>query len=70
MSDIFKESEYQMYLINKLIYEKQNNQWEHVSTRVIRTFSEEKHARAYLENCYKLSVLLPHGKEHYEMEKI
>ena len=59
-----------MYLINKLIYEKQNNQWEHVSTRVIRTFPEEKQARSYLEACYKLTVLLPQGKEHYEMEKI
>ena len=59
-----------MYLINKLIYEKRNDQWEHVSTRVIRTFPEEKHARAYLEDCYKLNVLLSRGKEHYEMEKI
>ena len=59
-----------MYLINKLIYEKRNDEWEHVSTRVIKTFPEEKHARAYLEDCYRLSVLLPKGKENYELKKL
>lgn len=58
-----------MYIINKLEYEKQNNEWKHNSTRLIKTFSERKHAEQYLENCFN-QTLNSKQKEEYKLEKV
>jgi hypothetical protein len=59
-----------MYIVNKLSYEKRNKKWQHTSTRLMRTFPDEKHAIEYLEKCYMINTYLPHGKEEYIMEQI
>lgn len=58
-----------MYILQKLEYEKQNEDWKHTSTRIIKTFSERKQAEEYLENCLKLNMYI-NTKEQYKLEKI
>lgn len=55
-----------MYIINKLEFEKVNKEWQHKSTRLIRTFPEESEAVKYLENCIKLATY-SNKKEKYNL---
>lgn len=60
-----------MYIINQLDYEKQqDNNWKHVSTRLIKTFPEREQAEKYLENCLMINTYLGKEKQEYKMEKV
>jgi hypothetical protein len=54
-----------MILLNELNFE--NNK--HISTRVIKTFSDRKIAEKYLENCLLLNSYI-HSKQKYELQEI
>ena len=54
-----------MVIINKLEFKKDK----HISTRIIKTFSERKQAEQYLENCLMLSTYIP-TEEKYELKEI
>ena len=47
-----------MYILQKLEYKQEGKELKHISTRVIKTFSERKQAEEYLENCLKLNMYI------------
>lgn len=55
-----------MYIINKLEFEKVNKEWQHKSTRLIKTFPEEYQAVAYLNDCKRLNSH-SNKKEQYKL---
>lgn len=59
-----------MYIVNKLDYKHVNNEWHHISTRLIKTFSERKQAEEYLHGCLSDTNHVNTERHEYTLVKL